>query len=116
MTAALGVALTPRKIALIALFAVLALVLAFQTPPAGAPKAMVGFAIVAFTVALWATSVIPALHSGAIFFALALATSVAPTIPLLSGFWSNAAALPSAPVSAATSRAESWAALPPTRA
>jgi hypothetical protein len=93
MTAVLGVTLTPRKIALIALFAVLALVLAFQTPPAGAPKAMVGFAIVAFTVVLWATSVIPALHSGAIFFALALATNVAPTIPLLSGFWSNAAAL-----------------------
>ena len=42
---------------------------------------------------LWATSVLPALHSGVIFFALALATSVAPTIPLISGFWSNAAAL-----------------------
>jgi hypothetical protein len=89
----LGVDVTPRKLALFALFAMVGLVIAFQAPPAGAPNAMIGLAIVAFTVALWATSVIPALHSGAIFFALALATGVAPTIPLISGFWSNAAAL-----------------------
>ena len=93
MRGALGIGLTPRKAALIALFAAAGLVIAFQTPPAGAPNAMIGLAIVAFTVALWATSVLPALHSGVIFFALALATSVAPTIPLISGFWSNAAAL-----------------------
>jgi di/tricarboxylate transporter len=90
---ALGVELTPRKLALIGFFALAALVVALLPPPADAPKAMIGLAIVAFTVALWATAAMPALHSGAIFFALALATSVAPTVPLLSGFWSNAAAL-----------------------
>ena len=93
MSGTLGVNFTQRKLGLIALLAAIAVVIAFQTPPAGAPKAMIGLAIVAFTVALWATSVLPALHSGVIFFALALATSVAPTIPLISGFWSNAAAL-----------------------
>ena len=93
MSGPFGVSLTPRKLGLIALFAAIAIAIALQTPPAGAPNAMIGFAIVAFTVALWATAVLPALHSGAIFFALALATGVAPTIPLLSGFWSNAAAL-----------------------
>jgi di/tricarboxylate transporter len=93
MSGAFGISLAPRKLMLIALFAVVGLVIAFQTPPAGAPNAMIGLAIVAFTVALWATSAIPALHSGALFFALALATGVAPTIPLISGFWSNAAAL-----------------------
>jgi len=93
MSGPLGASLTPRKLGLIALFAAIAIVIALQPPPAGAPNAMVGLAIVAFTVGLWATTVLPALHSGAIFFALALATGVAQTIPLLSGFWSNAAAL-----------------------
>lgn len=93
MSGAFGTKLTARKVGLIALFAAIAVAIALQTPPANAPKAMIGLAIVAFTVALWATTVLPALHSGALFFALALATAVAPTIPLLSGFWSNAAAL-----------------------
>ncbi len=88
-----GIDLAPRKLALIALFAAAAIAIALSPPPAGTPNAMIGFAIVAFTVALWATAVLPALHSGAIFFAIALATGIAPTIPLLSGFWSNAAAL-----------------------
>lgn len=85
--------MAPKKLALVGLFALAAAVVALQPSPAGTPNAMTGLAIVAFTVALWATAVLPALHSGAIFFALALATGVAPTIPLLSGFWSNAAAL-----------------------
>lgn len=89
----LGVEFTPRKLALVGFFALAAFVVALLPPPAGTPKAMIGLAIVGFTVALWATAALPALHSGAIFFALALATSVAPTVPLLSGFWSNAAAL-----------------------
>ena len=93
MMTALGFNLSPHKLGLVALLAASAGAIALQTPPANAPNAMIGFAIVAFTVALWATSVVPALHSGAIFFALALATDVAPTIPLFSGFWSNAAAL-----------------------
>jgi di/tricarboxylate transporter len=93
MSGVLGVTLTARKSGLIALFAAVAFVVGLQTPPPTAPNAMIGFAIVAFTVALWATSVLPALHSGVIFFALALATGVAPTMPLFSGFWSNAAAL-----------------------
>ena len=89
----LGVDLAPRKLALVGFFGLAALILALLPPPDDAPKAMVGLAIVAFTVALWATAALPALHSGAIFFALALATSIAPTVPLLSGFWSSAAAL-----------------------
>jgi di/tricarboxylate transporter len=93
MSGPLGVSLTPRKLGIIALLAAIAIAIALQPPPAGAPNTMIGFAIVAFTVALWATTALPALHSGAIFFVLALATGVAPTIPLLSGFWSNAAAL-----------------------
>jgi len=89
----LGVDLAPKKLALVGVFALAALIIAMLPPPDGTPRAMIGLAIVAFTVALWATAALPALHSGAIFFALALATSVAPTVPLLSGFWSNAAAL-----------------------
>jgi di/tricarboxylate transporter len=89
----LGVDIARRKLALVGVFALAASLVALLQPPAGAPNAMIGLAIVAFTVALWATAVLPALHSGAIFFALALATGIAPTIPLLSGFWSNAAAL-----------------------
>ncbi|WP_072385307.1 SLC13 family permease [Hyphomicrobium sp. CS1BSMeth3] len=89
----LGIDLAPRKLALVVLFALAALIVSQLPPPAGTPNAMTGLAIVAFTVALWATAALPALHSGAIFFALALATNIAPTIPLLSGFWSNAAAL-----------------------
>jgi len=89
----LGVTLTPQKLVLVGLFALAALAIALLPPPDGAPKAMIGLAVVAFTVALWATAALPALHSGAIFFALALATGIAPTVPLLSGFWSNAAAL-----------------------
>lgn len=89
----LGIDPAPKKLALVGLFALAAIFIALLPPPAGAPHAMTGLAIVAFTVALWATAVLPALHSGAIFFAIALATGIAPTIPLLSGFWSNAAAL-----------------------
>ena len=89
----LGVELTLRKLALVGFFALAALIVALLPPPADAPNAMIGLAIVAFTVALWATAALPALHSGAIFFALALATGIAPTVPLLSGFWSSAAAL-----------------------
>jgi di/tricarboxylate transporter len=89
----LGMDLAPRKLALVATFALIALIIAFLPPPSAAPHAMVGLAIVAFTVGLWATAAVPALHSGVAFFALALATGIAPTIPLLSGFWSNAAAL-----------------------
>ncbi len=92
-TRVLGIDLAPQKLALVVIFALAAMAIALLPPPAGAPNAMVGLAIVAFTVALWATAALPALHSGAIFFALALATGIAPTIPLLSGFWSNAAAL-----------------------
>ena len=93
MSGPLGIDLAPRKLGLVALLAMAAILIAVQTPPDGAPMTMIGFAIVAFTVALWATAVLPALHSGTIFFALALATGVAPTISVLSGFWSNAAAL-----------------------
>lgn len=89
----LSLKLDGRKLAIIGTLALAAVAIALQAPPAGAPKAMLGFAIVAFTVGLWATATLPALHAGAIFFALALATGVAPTIPLFSGFWSNAAAL-----------------------
>ncbi len=89
----LGVDLAPKKIVLVALFALTSVIVAMLPSPSSAPNAMIGLAIVGFTVALWATAVLPALHSGAIFFALALATGIAPTIPLLSGFWSNAAAL-----------------------
>jgi hypothetical protein len=93
MSGPLGVTLTPRKLGLIALLAAIAVAIGLQPPPVDAPYAMIGLALVAFTVALWATAALPALHSGAIFFALALATGVAPAIPLLSGFWSDAAAL-----------------------
>lgn len=89
----LGIDLAPRKLALVALFALVAITLAMLSPPTETPNAMIGLAIVAFTVSLWATSALPALHSGVIFFALALATGIAPTVPLLSGFWSNAAML-----------------------
>jgi di/tricarboxylate transporter len=92
-TRLIGIDLAPRKLALVGLFALAALIVALVPPPPGSPNALLGLAIVAFTVALWATAVLPALHSGAIFFALALATGIAPTIPLLSGFWSSAAAL-----------------------
>lgn len=93
MSRALGVDLAPKNLVLVALFALASVIVAMLPPPISAPNAMIGLAIVGFTVALWATAVLPALHSGAIFFALALATGIAPTIPLLSGFWSNAAAL-----------------------
>ena len=93
MRSLLAIKLDARKGVIIVALALAAITIALQTPPAGAPKAMLGFAIVAFTVGLWATAALPALHAGAVFFALALATSVAPTLPLLSGFWSNAAAL-----------------------
>lgn len=93
MSTFIGIKLDARKLALLAALAVAAIVIAFLPPPADAPKAMLGLAIVAFTVGLWATAALPALHAGVIFFALALAANVAPTIPLLSGFWSNAATL-----------------------
>jgi di/tricarboxylate transporter len=93
MSKALGMDLSPRALGLMALIAAVAIAISIQTPPDGAPKAMVGLAIVSLTVALWATAVMPALHSGVVFFALALASGVAPTIPLISGFWSNAAML-----------------------
>lgn len=68
--------------------------LSLLPPPAGAaPGAMVGLAIVVFTVGLFATSLLPAHVAGLLFFAAALATGIAPPLVVLSGFWSNAAAL-----------------------
>lgn len=65
-----------------------------QAPaPASAPHAMIGFAIVLSSVAIWATSALPTLAAGLLFFALAFASGIAPPLALLSGFWSNAAGL-----------------------
>jgi di/tricarboxylate transporter len=83
----------PRRAVLLAMIAAVAVGLACIPPPAAAPKAMIGFAIVFASVALWATAVVPAHVSGFIFFALAFASDVAPPVELLAGFWSNAAGL-----------------------
>jgi di/tricarboxylate transporter len=61
--------------------------------PPDAPQAMIGFAIVVSSVAIWATNALPTLAAGLLFFALAFAAQVAPPLALLSGFWSNAAGL-----------------------
>ena len=70
-----------------------AVLVASLPPPADAPKAMIGFAIVVSSVAIWATNALPTLAAGLLFFALAFAAQIAPPLALLSGFWSNAAGL-----------------------
>jgi len=85
--------LTPaRTVALLAILAAGALI-AMLPPPGNAPRAMIGLGIVAATVLLWATAVVPAWASGLIFFAAALASGIAPPLRVLSGFWSTAAML-----------------------
>jgi di/tricarboxylate transporter len=86
--------LTPRRLAVVALvLAAAALIALAPAPPGAAPRAMIGLAIVFLTVTLWATNALPAYVAGILFFALSLATGIAPVVPLVSGFWSNAAAL-----------------------
>lgn len=89
----LGVDLAPSKVVALALIALACFAIAFLPLPVASPNAALGLAIVAFTVAMWATSLMPALHTGIAFFALGLASGVVPAIPLFSGFWSNAAML-----------------------
>jgi di/tricarboxylate transporter len=93
MTRFLGGRLSVQRAALLALIAVSAVAVGCVAPPADAPKAMIGFAIVLVSVALWATAAVPTHLAGLIFFALALGSGVAPPLALLSGFWSNAAGL-----------------------
>jgi len=83
----------PRKIAFLALIAVVGIAVAQVPPPDGHPRAMQALGLVLATVAVWATNALPALWAGAIFFTIALLLQLAPPVPLLSGFWSNAAAL-----------------------
>jgi di/tricarboxylate transporter len=85
--------LAPRRLMALAAIGLPALVLAFQTPPAGQPLAMHGLAIVLLTVALFATGVLPSLVTIALFGVLALTTGVAPVGVLLAGFWANATLL-----------------------
>lgn len=82
-----------RQLALLSVITVAAIAVAMLPAPAGAPRAMMGFAIVLASVAIWATAVLPTFVAGLIFFAVAFASGVAPPLALLSGFWSNAAGL-----------------------
>lgn len=83
----------PAKLVVLALIAVGATLVAELPATPGSPRAMHGLAIVLATVMLWATSALPAWISSLAFFAIALASMISPPLPLLSGFWSNAAAL-----------------------
>ena len=85
--------LSPLRILLIAAIAGATVLVARLPAPPGSPQAMLGFAIVLASVSLWATAALPTGITGLIFFALSLATNIAPPITLLSGFWSNAAGL-----------------------
>lgn len=82
-----------RRAAVLAVIAVAAIAVALQPAPADTPHAMIGFAIVLATVALWATATVSTLVAGLLFFSLAFATRIAPPLDLLAGFWSNAAGL-----------------------
>jgi di/tricarboxylate transporter len=84
---------TPAR--LIALLLILAVGAGISMLPApdSAPRAMIGLGIVAATVLLWATAVVPAWASALLFFAAALASGIAPPLRMLSGFWSTAAML-----------------------
>lgn len=82
-----------RSAAVLAMIASVAIFVALQPGPPQAPRAMIGFAIVIASVALWATAAVSTLVAGLLFFALAFATQIAPPMALLSGFWSNAAGL-----------------------
>lgn len=82
-----------RSAAVLAMIASVAIFVALQPGPPEAPRAMIGFAIVIASVALWATAAVSTLVAGLLFFALAFATQIAPPMALLSGFWSNAAGL-----------------------
>lgn len=82
-----------RRVAVLAVIAMTAIVVALQPGPPEAPRAMIGFAIVLASVALWATAAVSTLVAGLLFFGLAFATQIAPPLALLSGFWSNAAGL-----------------------
>lgn len=93
MSKSAGLSLTPGRLALLGCLAVAAIAIALLPAPAAAPGAMIGLAIVTLTVALWATNAIPPLYAAVLFFAIALAAQAAPLVPLISGFWSSAAAL-----------------------
>lgn len=93
MSAALAIDTRPRNLLVLAGLAVVAILIAVQPAPAAAPRAMIGLALVALIVGLWATAALPAAIAGALFFALALACDAAPPLALLSGLWSNVAAL-----------------------
>jgi di/tricarboxylate transporter len=82
-----------RRVAVLAIIALAAIFVALQPAPAATPNAMIGFAIVLASVALWATAAVSTLVAGLLFFSLAFATRIAPPLDLLSGFWSNAAGL-----------------------
>ncbi|MFM9846181.1 MAG: SLC13 family permease [Hyphomicrobiaceae bacterium] len=82
-----------RRAAVLAIIALSAIFVALQPAPAATPNAMIGFAIVLASVALWATAAVSTLVAGLLFFSLAFATQIAPPLDLLSGFWSNAAGL-----------------------
>lgn len=83
----------PGQFAVLGVIIALSVLVAQLPAPAQSPRAMHGLAIVLATVMLWATQALPAWVSGLAFFAVALPSLIAPPLPLLSGFWSNAAAL-----------------------
>lgn len=56
----------------------------------GPAAAKLGLGVVAITVVLLATGLLPGLVTAAVFFALALASGAVPPLALASGFWSSA--------------------------
>lgn len=82
-----------RRAAVLVIIALAAVAVALPPAPPNAPNAMIGFAIVLASVALWATAAVSTLVAGLLFFSFAFATQIAPPLALLSGFWSNAAGL-----------------------
>lgn len=93
MSAKSGLPTSPRELLQLGLICVIGFAIALVPSPAATPQAMMAMGVVFATVAIWAASALPALWAGVAFFATALALQLAPPVPLLSGFWSNAAAL-----------------------
>ncbi len=93
MSARAGFPTGPRALLQLGLITLAGIAVAMLPAPAAQPQAMHAMGLVVATVAVWATGALPALWAGFVFFAVALGLQLAPPLPLLPGFWSNAAAL-----------------------